>query len=86
MSEEADGDGEELELSGLRENFVFSGTVIDYNYAVGVLTLAEPPATLSCISVCAVDQSVLVALPDSAWHRLKRNMFLPRRLSKSPCE
>lgn len=84
MSEEADGDGEELELSGLRENFVFSGTVIDYNYAVGVLTLAEPPATLSCISVCAVDQSILVALPDSAWYRLKRNRFLPPETFKKP--
>lgn len=77
MSDESGGDGEELELSGLRDSFVFSGTVIDYDYTVGVLTLAEPPASVACISVCAVDQSVLVALPDSAWHRLRRNRFLP---------
>lgn len=77
MIEESFGGGEEPELSNLRDHFVFSGTVTNYDYAVGILTVAEPPTTVACISVCAVDQSVLVALPDSAWHRLKRNRFLP---------
>ena len=93
MIEESFGGGEEPELSGLREHFVFSGTETDYDYAVGVLTVADPPTTVACISVCAVDQSVLVALPDSAWHRLKRNRFLPAdtlkkpvRVAVKPCE
>ena len=77
MIEESLGGGEEPEPSGLREQFVFSGTETNYDYVVGVLTVAEPPTTVACISVCAVDQSVLVALPDGAWHRLKRNRFLP---------
>ena len=73
----ADGAEVEPEGLGLRDNFVLSGDQIDYFYKVGILTCVEPATTISCIGVCAVDDRALVALPDAAWHRLKKSRKLP---------
>jgi hypothetical protein len=88
----ADGAEVEPEGLGLRDNFVLSGDQIDYFYKVGILTCVEPATTISCIGVCAVDDRALVALPDAAWHRLKKSRKLPSdalqravRVAVQPC-
>ena len=68
---------EKPEASGLRDNFVLSGETVVEDFRLGVLSLTEPEVSTSCISVCACDGRVLVAIPDGAWGRLKKDRALP---------
>lgn len=76
------------EVPSLRNNFVFSGEVlgepiIDFDYKVGVITIPDSTVSVSCISVCAAEDHVLVCVPDEAWHRLKKNRIMPPTALKS---
>ena len=80
------------ETLGLRNNFVLSGDSVNSDYKVGVLNISDPPGSFSCIAVCLCDNKVLVAVPDGAWARLKRDRALPQsalkkavRVEVQPC-
>ena len=53
---------EKPEASGLRDNFVLSGDTVVEDYKIGILSLTEPAVSTSCISICAYDNRVLVAV------------------------
>ena len=87
--EGAEGEPETL---GLRNNFVLSGDSVNSDYKVGVLNISDPPGSFSCIAVCLCDNKVLVAVPEGAWARLKRDRALPQsalkkavRVEVQPC-
>ena len=64
------------------EDFVLSGDTVVGEYKIGVLALTDPAVTAACISICACDSRVLVAVPDGAWARLKRDRALPQSALK----
>lgn len=88
MEEEPEEAEEVPEVPSLRNNFVCSGGSaggeVNFDYKVGVVSLVEPFTSVSVISICAVDQSVLVCVPDGAWHRLKAKRALPDRALRTP--
>eukprot|EP00435_Cladocopium_sp_Y103_P025450 s4131_g6.t1 len=65
------------ESSGLRDNFVFSGDQINFEYRVGALQLEADLAVCSLVSVTEVDGAVLVAVPEAVWDRTKVRRILP---------
>ena len=65
------------EGSGLRDNFVFSGDLIDFEYRVGYFQLEADLALCSIIAVTEVDGAVLVAVPEALWDRTKAKRILP---------
>ena len=81
-SEEEEVD--EPEATSLRDNFVLSGDQLVEDFNVGILYFLEPPVSVAVISVTLVDDRVLVALPDSAWNRLKRDRVIPATALQKP--
>ncbi|CAK9095183.1 unnamed protein product, partial [Durusdinium trenchii] len=72
-----ESEAEVPELSSLRDNFVISGDTLIEDFNIGILSFEDPPISTSVISVSLVDNRVLVALPEPAWSRLKRERALP---------
>lgn len=84
-SEEEEVD--EPEAASLRDNFVLSGDQLVEDFNVGILYFLEPPVSVAVVSVTLVDNRVLVtlvALPDSAWNRLKRERAIPSTALQKP--
>ena len=77
FGEPEESEGEEPETTSLRDNFVISGTGLVEDYAVGILYFAEPATSVSVVAVTLADNRVLVAVPDQAWHRLKKDRVIP---------
>ena len=65
------------ERSGPRDNFVFSGERVNFDYATGFLQLEADSALCSVIAVTEVDGAVLVAVPEQVWDRTKAKRVLP---------
>lgn len=57
--------------------FVLSGETLVEDFLVGTFSCVDPPNLISIIAVTLVDGRVLVAVPDSAWHRTKKKRVLP---------
>ena len=75
---------EEPESTSLRDNFVLSGDQLVEDFRLGALYFLEPPVSVAVVSVTLVDNKVLVAIPDSAWHRLKRERVIPSTALQKP--
>ena len=83
MSEEGDGDLEEPEDLGPRQNLITSGDAVEFAYQTGVLSSLDPPITCAVAAVAEVDGRLLVAVPDTAWHKTRRRRRInPDLLSK----
>ena len=66
------------EATGLFDNFVTADfDVINFDYSVGTLLSSSISSRVQIIGVCEIDQQALIAVPDSAWHRLKTKRELP---------
>ena len=61
----------------LRRNFVVAGAQIAFHYQVGCLHFEDPAVSVSCVAVSEVNGQVLVAVPDKAWHRVKKSRLIP---------
>lgn len=67
-----------MEETDIRANFVFSsGGEVNYNYQVGVLEAEDASYQVAIVAVAEVDQRILVAVPEQAWHRKKQKRLLP---------
>ena len=62
-----------------RGNLVASAGEVDFDYSVGVLSIAEKGTSCAIIAVAEVDSSLLVAVPAEAWHKKVRQRYLPQQ-------
>lgn len=69
MTEDPESESEVPEVSDPRHHLVASGDTVDFEYEVGSFVSADPSCTTAIILVAEVDSRLLVALPESAWHR-----------------
>lgn len=81
-SEEEVAEDEEVpEIPSLRNNCVALGADqlfnYDSSYNIGILEAGEPEVTVAIIAVTCLEDRVLVALPDAAWARKRRDRLLP---------
>ena len=81
-SEEEVAEEEEVpEIPSLRNNCVALGADqlfnYDSSYNIGILEAGEPEVTVAIIAVTCLEDRVLVALPDAAWARKRRDRLLP---------
>ena len=67
-----EGGPEEPEALDLRQCLVFSGEGVNSDYTSGVLVFQEPSTSCAAIAVAEVDQRVLVAVPEGAWHKTRK--------------
>lgn len=75
---EEEQEGVEVEETDIRANFVFSSRgEVNYNYQVGVLEAEDASYQVAIVAVAEVDQRILVAVPEQAWHRKKQRRLLP---------
>lgn len=82
QSEEEFVEEEEVpEIPSLRNNCVALGEdqllSCDANYNIGILEVGEPEVSVAIIAVTCLEDRVLVALPEAAWARKKRDRALP---------
>ncbi len=69
---------------GPRDNFVTSENIINFDYSAGGLLVDG--VSFAIIAVSEVDSRLLVAVPESAWHRTVSKRLLPRgALQKAVC-
>eukprot|EP00438_Fugacium_kawagutii_P030799 Skav221448 [mRNA] locus=scaffold140:154617:156907:+ [translate_table: standard] len=82
LAEEEEG-GEEPAGPTLRDNLVFSGGDTESYYTLGRIELPEGLGSCSIIAIAEFDNSVLVAVPASVWHKkLNRRTFHKKGLLK----
>eukprot|EP00438_Fugacium_kawagutii_P019951 Skav226914 [mRNA] locus=scaffold1147:32653:34984:+ [translate_table: standard] len=66
------------EATGLLDNLISSGgDVPNFEYSIGVLGIEDSGIKVPVIGVTSIDQHVLVAVPDPAWHRQRGRRLLP---------
>lgn len=66
------------EATGIFDNLVSSGgEAPNFEYSVGILGLDDSGVRVPIIGVTTIDQQVLVAVPDPAWHRQRNRRLLP---------
>eukprot|EP00435_Cladocopium_sp_Y103_P025414 s4288_g6.t1 len=70
MSGEEAEDLEEPEALDLRQHIISSGEAVEFEYTTGVLQVDT--SNSSIVAVAEVDQQLLVAVPEAAWHKTRR--------------
>ena len=70
--------GESAEVADPRHPFILEGGIIEHAYPLGIIPVSgDSQHRISVIFVAETDNKVLVAIPFSAWHRLRDRRLLP---------